>query len=233
MAVNNETGNQYDIYRIGELCKKHSILFHTDCVQAYCGMRIDVDAAHIDFLSASGHKIHAPKGVGFLYARPKELLCPVIFGGSQEDGLRGGTHNTPYIVGMGQAAEIANQAYLRNIYSYGMKTNAIKHRILSEVPDTYINGTPFDNSRTINLRFAGIDGETLLLMLDSKGIEVSAGSACSAHYAVPSHVLSALGLADDDARSSIRISVSKYTTSEEIYKAVRAIADSVKQLRGG
>lgn len=233
MAVNNETGNQYDIYRIGELCWKHSILFHTDCVQAYCGMRIDVDAAYIDFLSASGHKIHAPKGIGFLYVRQKEFLCPVIFGGSQEDGLRGGTHNTPYIVGMGQAAEIANRAYLQNIYSYGMKTNAIKHRILSEVPDTYINGTPFDNSRTINLRFAGIDGETLLLMLDSKGVEVSAGSACSAHYAVPSHVLSALGLSEDDARSSIRISVSKYTTSEEIDKAVQAIADSVKQLRGG
>lgn len=184
-------------------------------------------------MSASGHKIHAPKGVGFLYARNKDLLRPVIFGGSQEDGLRGGTHNTPYIVGMGRAAEIANEKYIRNIYSYGMKISAIKCRILSEISDVYVNGMPYDNSRTINLRFNGVDGETLLLLLDSKGVEVSAGSACSAHYATPSHVLSALGLTDDEARSSIRISISKYNTNEEIEEAIQAIVDSVKQLRGG
>lgn len=233
MAVNNETGNRYDIYRIGELCRKKSVLFHTDCVQAYCGTTINVDDCHIDFLSASGHKIHAPKGIGFLYARKKELLHPVIFGGSQEDSLRGGTHNTPYIVGMGCAAEIAGREYLRDIHSYGTLISAIKHRVLSEVSGAHINGMPHGNSKTVNVRFDGADGETLLLLLDSKGIEVSAGSACSAHYAKPSHVLSAIGLTDDEARSSIRISVSKYTTNEEIDEAICAIADSVKQLRGG
>lgn len=233
MTVNNETGNMYDIYRIGQICRKHSVLFHTDCVQAYCGTNIDVDDSCIDFLSASGHKIHAPKGVGFLYARHKELLRPVIFGGSQEGGLRGGTHNAPYIVGIGCAAEIANEEYLRDIHKYGTMVGAIKHRILYRIPDAHVNGMPHGNSKTINFRFDGVDGETLLLLLDSKGIQVSAGSACSAHYAKPSHVLSAIGLTDDEARSSIRISVSKYTTHEEIDDAAQVIAGSVKQLRGG
>lgn len=233
MRVNNETGNLYDVHGIGEICHQKGVLFHTDCVQGYCSTRTDVSADNIDFLSASGHKIHAPKGVGFLYAGRKELLRPVIFGGSQEDGLRGGTHNTPYIVGMGRAAELAYEKYRRNIYAYGMMTYAIQRRILSEVPYAHINGDPHDNSKTINVRFDSVDGETLLLLLDSKGVQVSAGSACSAHYAVPSHVLSAIGLTEDEARNSIRISISKYTTVEEINEAVQAIADSVKQLRGG
>lgn len=233
MTVNNETGNRYDIYKIGQICRKHSVLFHTDCVQAYCGITIDVDDSCIDFLSASGHKIHAPKGVGFLYAKDKELLRPIIFGGSQESGLRGGTHNTPYIVGMGRAAEIASEGYIRNIYSFGEKIGALKQRIMSRVSGAHVNGMPHGNSKTINFRFDGIDGETLLLLLDSQDIEVSAGSACSAHYAEPSHVLSAIGLTDDEARSSIRISISKYTTYEEIDDAAQVIASSVKQLRGG
>lgn len=233
MAVNNETGNRYNIHRIGKICRKKSTLFHTDCVQAYCGIDINVDKDCIDFMSASGHKIHAPKGVGFLYARQKDLLRPIIFGGSQEYGLRGGTHNTPYIVGLGRAAELANTEHLKDVHSYGAKIEKIEQCILSEVPDTYINGIPHFNSKTINVRFDDVDGETLLMMLNSKGIEVSAGSACSAHYAEPSHVLSAIGLSDDEARSSIRISVSKYTTDEEIDEAISAIADSVKQLRGG
>lgn len=233
MSVNNETGNRYNTYWIGQICRKHAVLFHTDCVQAYCGINIDVDDSCIDFLSASGHKIHAPKGVGFLYARNKELLRPIIFGGSQEDGLRGGTHNAPYIVGMGCAADLANAEYLRDIYSYGTMVRVIKDRILSKIPGAHVNGMPHGNSKTINFRFDGVDGETLLLLLDAKGIEVSAGSACSAHYAKPSHVLSAIGLTEDEARSSIRISVSKYTTYEEIDDAIQVIANSVKQLRGG
>lgn len=233
MAVNNETGNRYDIYRIGHICHKKSVLFHTDCVQAYCGTSIDVDENRIDFMSVSGHKIHAPKGIGFLYARKRELLRPIIFGGSQEGGLRGGTHNTPYIVGLGHAAELANAEYFRDVYSYGVMISSIKHHILSKVPGAHINGMPHGNSKTVNIRFDGVDGETLLMLLNSKGIEVSSGSACSAHYAKPSHVLSAIGLTDDEARSSIRISVSKYTTHEEIDEAICAIADSVKQLRGG
>lgn len=233
MAVNNEIGNRYPIEHIGQICREAGALFHTDCVQAYCGTNIDVNLSCIDFLSASGHKTHAPKGVGFLYARRKEFLRPVIHGGSQEYGLRGGTHNVPYIVGMGKAAELAHAAWLRDSYAYGAKTGLIRRNVLSQLLGAHINGNPHDNSKTLNLRFDGVDGETLLMLLDSKGVEVSAGSACSAHYAVPSHVLSAIGLTEDEARSSIRVSVSQYTTSEEIEEAVRLIVDSVNQLRGG
>lgn len=232
MTVNNETGNLYPIHAIGELCHKENILFHTDCVQGYCQTDIDVERDWIDFLSASGHKIHAPKGVGFLYARNKELLSPIIFGGSQEYGLRGGTHNTPYIVGMGWAASFAHKNFEEDPRFYGRIATHIKGEIISQVPNAHINGTPFANSKTVNIRFDDIDGETLLMMLDSRGIEVSAGSACSAHYVAPSHVLSALGLTDDEARSSIRISVSKYNTGAEIDEAVQAIVDSVKDCRG-
>lgn len=228
MAVNNETGNQYDIYRIGEACRQKGVLFHTDCVQAYCMTDINVDEAHIDFLSTSGHKIHAPKGVGFLYARRKELLRPVIFGGSQEYSLRGGTENVPGIVGMGQAAELA-----QSTHSYAEMAGELTQRVMAELPGVHVNGLPHSNSKIINLRFDGVDGETLLMLLDSKGVVVSAGSACSAHYATPSHVLTAMRLTEEEARSSIRISISRYTTSEEIDKAASIIIDSVKQLRGG
>lgn len=233
MAVNNETGNRYCIEHIGEICRKAGALFHTDCVQAYCGTNIDIDRSCIDFLSASGHKIHAPKGVGFLYARHRELLRPVIHGGSQEYELRGGTHNVPYIVGFGKATEIVSNEWAHNTNDCGTKIQMIESSILPELSGAYVNGKPHANSKTLNLRFDGVDGETLLLLLDSKGVKVSAGSACSAHYAAPSHVLSAMGLTDDEARSSIRISVSQYTTDEEITEATRLIVDSVKQLRGG
>ncbi len=233
MAVNNETGNRYPIERIGEICRSAGALFHTDCVQAYCGTNIDVDLSCIDFLSASGHKVHAPKGVGFLYARHKEFLRPVIHGGSQEYELRGGTHNVPYIVGLGKAAELSHAEWLHDTYAYGKKVEVIRNGVLSQLSGVYVNGTPHYNSKTLNLRFDDVDGETLLMLLDSKGVEVSAGSACSAHYAVPSHVLSAIGLTEDEARSSIRVSVSQYTTGEEIEEAIRLIVDSVNQLRGG
>jgi len=233
MAVNNEIGNRYPIERIGEICRSAGALFHTDCVQAYCGTNIDVDLSCIDFLSASGHKVHAPKGVGFLYARHKEFLRPVIHGGSQEYELRGGTHNVPYIVGLGKAAELSHAEWLHDTYAYGKKVGAIRNGVLSQLSGVYVNGTPHYNSKTLNLRFDDVDGETLLMLLDSQGVEVSAGSACSAHYAVPSHVLSAIGLTEDEARSSIRVSVSQYTTGEEIEEAIRLIIDSVNQLRGG
>lgn len=228
MTVNNETGNLYPVHEIGKICRRHNVLFHTDCVQGYCNIDINVEKDRIDFLSVSGHKIHAPKGVGFLYAGRRDLLRPIIFGGGQEYGLRGGTHNAPYIVGMGRAAEIA----LENDTSYGMLTKEITRRILQEIPDAHINGTPHSNSKIVNMRFDGVDGETLLLLLDISGVEVSAGAACSAHYAVPSHVLSALGLTSDEAKSSIRLSVSADATRDEIAEAAEIIINSVKQLRG-
>lgn len=167
-----------------------------------------------------------------MYAGRQDLLRPIIFGGSQEHGLRGGTHNTPYIVGMGRAAEIASEKYLRSVHSYKARINEITRRILEEVPGAHINGTPHSSSKIVNIRFDGVDGETLLFLLDVSGVEVSAGSACSGHYAAPSHVLSALGLTENEAKSSIRISVSECTTTDEITEAAGTIIDSVKLLRG-
>lgn len=230
MAVNNETGNSYDIHKIGAECKKHDILFHTDCVQAYGNMDIDVQRDHIDFLSVSGHKFHAPKGVGFLYAKHKELLQPIILGGGQEQSLRSGTENVPSIVGMGEAAEAALEDPTIP------QKNADKRKLFlgelaRKLGEIRVNGCPHEGSKTINLLFDGVDGETLLLLLNSKGVLVSAGSACSAHSATPSHVLTAIGLSDNEARSSIRVSFSVFTTNEEICKAAHVIADSVKKLQ--
>lgn len=164
MMVNNETGNRYDTYNIGALCHKRGILFHADCVQSYCCTHIDVDESHIDFLSASGHKIHAPKGIGILYARYKKLLNPIIFGGSQEYELRGGTHNVPYIVAMGRASHMSYVDHLFNEHKYDAKIARIRSNIMGEVSGVHINGAPHKNAKTINLRFDGVDGETLLLL---------------------------------------------------------------------
>lgn len=229
MAVNNETGNSYDICRIGARCKKQGILFHTDCVQAYGNMHIDVEAYHIDFLTVSGHKFHAQKGVGFLYAKHKEFLRPVILGGGQEFTLRSGTENVPAIVGMGEAAEAAYEALA--LQDNSGKRKLFLNELTKELGEVRINGCPYGGSKTINLCFDGVDGETLLLLLNNKGVFVSAGSACSAHSAVPSHVLTAIGLTSDEARSSIRVSFSTHTSNEEICEAARIIADSVKKLQ--
>lgn len=231
MTVNNEIGNLYPIHEIGEICAKNKVLFHTDCVQGYCQVDVDAERDSIDFLSASGHKIHAPKGIGFLYAKNKDLLKPVIMGGGQEYGLRGGTENTPYIVGMGVAAtmmyEKMSEANIRN----RRLMNKFLISLAEQIGCIRINGERYSGSKTVNLQFDGVDGETLLLLLDSRGVAVSAGSACSAHSAKPSHVLTALRLTDEQARSSIRVSLSDDTTSEEVCEAANIIADSVNMLR--
>lgn len=232
MGVNNETGTRNPISDIGRMCHKQGILFHTDCVQAYCMTPIDVMVDRIDFLSASGHKLYAPKGIGFLYAKNKAILRPCIYGSeSQEYGLRGGTENVPYIVGFGAAVEEDH----RDTWSYS-RYYGLRQRLLGildkNLSGWHVNGMPFYGSKIVNLRFDGVDGETLLLLLNSEGVIVSAGSACSAHEARPSHVLKALGLTDDQVRSSIRISFSAYTTVDEIDEAARIIIESVKKLRG-
>lgn len=231
MAVNNEIGNYYDIAAIGDLCHDRDILFHSDCVQAFGARSLDVEQNHIDFLSVSGHKFHAPKGCGFLFARHKTLLQPLIHGGGQEFGLRAGTTNVPSIVGLGLAAERAAGNVSRSFEAGRL----LQRNFLTEVgelPSITINGNPKSVSKILNLRIDGVDGETLLLLLSSRGVMVSAGSACSAHSHTPSHVLKALGLTDDQARSSIRVSVSADTTEDEIREASRIMAESIKLLRG-
>lgn len=231
MSVNNETGNQLPTHSIGLICHQKNVLFHTDCVQGYGCTDIDVEDDCIDFLSVSGHKFHAPKGAGFLYARKKELLSPIIYGGGQEFGLRSGTENVASIVGLGIAAknmwENAGTTYKRN----NKLRNLLISLITSEVSGVHINGNPYEGSKTVNLRFDDVDGETLVLLLDALDIIVSAGSACSAHSALPSHVLTALGLSEKEAKSSIRISFSDMTTEDEVRIAAKRITTAVKDLR--
>ena len=208
MFANNETGAINPIEDIGTICMKRGILFHTDCVQAAGCYPIDVVKIGCDFLSVSSHKIHGCKGIGALYARDKSKLTPIVYGGSeQEFGLRGGTENVAGIVGFGRACEISS----KSLHEDTVWVSTLKQRFfmaLNEaLKDTgdegcvHVNGmsilTP---GKTINLRMDGVDGETLLLMLDGKGVCVSAGSACRSHEAEPSHVLSAMGLSKDEAR---------------------------------
>lgn len=232
MAVNNETGNAYDVRSVGKICREFNILFHTDFVQGYGAWEINVEEECIDFLSVSGHKFHAPKGVGFLYAGKKGLLSPIIFGGGQESGLRSGTENVPGIVGMGEAAEAASEilfsgcdvSEMRRLFYYVLQNHVDRFQV---------NGDPAYSSRILNLQFEGVDGETLLLLLAQQDVIVSAGSACAAHSAVPSHVLTAMGMTPEEARSSIRVSFSPGgITCEEVCLAATRVAKAVKFLRG-
>lgn len=239
MFVNNETGAVNDINEIGRICRQNEILFHTDYVQAAGQYPLAVNKNDVDFASVSSHKIHGPKGVGALFVREKHLLPLICGGAEQEFGLRGGTENVAGIVGFGKAAELA----VANMHSDMIAVSVMKQKfymILTEIlrklgcraECVHVNGIPvIEPGKTLNLRFDGIDAQTLLLMLDSKGICVSAGSACHSHEAEPSHVLVAMGLTPDEARSSIRVSFSKYNTTEEVTKAARVIADCVFALQ--
>ena len=244
MLMNNETGAQQPVWRIAGLCKQHGILLHTDCVQAAGCYRLRVEELGCDFASISSHKIHGPKGIGALYARDKSLLTPLIHGGSdQEFGLRGGTENVPGIVGFGkacaiEASEIGENAIeiskLRNLF-YTQLTMQLKKRGLDGC--IHVNG-PFDAAweytpgKTLNLRIDGVDGETLLLMLDGEGVCVSAGSACRSHEAEPSRVLTAMGLSKEEARSSLRVSFSRMNTPDEMFDAAVIFADCIAALNG-
>lgn len=230
MKVNNETGVVNEIQRIAEHCHSKGILFHTDCVQAYGKWDINVAETPIDFLSVSAHKLHGPKGVGCLYARDRSILKPLIPGGSQEFGLRAGTENVQGIVGFGKAAELSQRdpepdEEYRGVYDILL---GIKQGLKGIC---HLNGTPPKFGLICNFRFDGVSGESLVLLLSSKGVMVSAGSACTANSNQPSHVLKAMGLTDEEARSSIRISVTDGLTKEETDKAVKAIVSSVLELR--
>lgn len=241
MYVNNETGAVNPIEEIGTICMKRGILFHTDCVQAAGCHPIDVEKIGCDFLSLSSHKIHGPKGVGALFAKDKSVLTPIIFGGAeQEFGLRAGTENAAGIVGFGTACEISTKSVHEDCIwvstlkqrFYMALTDALKKNGCSDIVHT--NGPSVLNpGKTLNLCFSGIDGQTLLLMLDGKNICISAGSACRSHEAEPSHVLTAMGLTADEARNSIRISFSRMNTADEVVDAANIIASCIEILASG
>lgn len=240
MHTNNETGlenSQLDY--IAEFCHQKGILFHTDCVQAVGCCELDVREMGCDFMSLSSHKIHGGKGIGALYARDKSILSPIIFGGkSQEFGLRGGTENVAGIVGFGAACEIIRQELESDIKYIEELIQMLYDIIRRDLIDyglghiLHINGgvNASEHRKTINMRFDNVDGETLLLMLDAKGVCVSSGSACNSHESKPSHVLLAMGIDAEEARNSIRISLSRMNNREEVQDAAKIIAECVYAL---
>ncbi len=233
MAANNEIGTIQPLQEIGALAKKNGILFHTDAVQAYGHIPLDVDALHIDLLSVSGHKFHGPKGIGFLYIRKGVRMGPLIHGGAQERARRAGTHNTPGIVGLGAAAVRAAAQMEETIEKETKLRDYLIQRVLAEIPYSRLNGHPSKRlPNNANFCFRFIEGESLLILLDQKGICASSGSACTSGSLDPSHVLLAIGLPHEIAHGSLRLTLSEETTREDIDAAVEAIKSIVERLRG-
>lgn len=233
MFANNEVGTIQPIKEIGAIAKEHGIFFHTDAVQAYGHVPINVDEYHIDMLSASGHKINGPKGIGCLYIRTGIKSRSFVHGGAQERKRRGGTENVPGIVGFGKAAELAQNTLEergkkeRELRDYLMKC------IMEEVPYTRINGHKTERlSNNVNVAFQFIEGESLLIKLDMAGICASSGSACTSGSLDPSHVLLALGLPHEIAHGSLRLTVNEDNTMEEMDYVVDKIKEVVTYLRG-
>lgn len=232
MFANNEIGTIQPIKEIGEIAKEHNILFHTDAVQAFGQIDIDVDEYHIDMLSASGHKLNGPKGIGFLYIRKGLKLRSFIHGGAQERHRRAGTENVPAIVGFGKAVEIAmNTMEERQKKEIAMRDYLIDH-ILAEVPYVRLNG---DRKRrlpnNVNFSFQFVEGESLLIMLDMQNICASSGSACTSGSLDPSHVLLAIGLPHEIAHGSLRLTLNEDITEDEIKYVIVKIKEIVEKLR--
>ena len=232
MFANNEIGTIEPIKEIGKIAHENGIIFHTDAVQAYGHVSINVDELGIDILSASGHKINGPKGVGIMYLRDTVKIGSFIHGGAQERGRRAGTHNTPGIVGFAKATEVAvKKLEKRHEYESALRDYLIE-RIENEVPYAKLNGHRTDRlSNNVNFSFRFIEGESLLIMLDQKGICASSGSACTSGSLDPSHVLLAIGLPHEIAHGSLRLTLSDETTKEEIDYVVEQIKFVVDRLR--
>ena len=232
MTANNEIGTIEPIAELAAVCKKHGVLFHTDAVQAIGSVKIDVKAMQIDMLSMSGHKFHAPKGIGVLYIRKGVRLQQFMNGGAQERNRRAGTENLASIVGIGKAIEIATA----DIDAHNAQLSAIRdhmiERILKEIPFTRLNGHPSTRlPGNVNVCFRFIEGESLLMLLDAKGIAGSSGSACTSGSLDPSHVLLAIGLPHEIAHGSLRLSLSEENTMEEADYVVDALVEIVSRLR--
>jgi len=232
MFANNEIGTIQPIAEIGKIAKEHGILFHTDAVQAYTQVPIDVDALNIDMLSTSGHKINGPKGIGFLYIRKGVKIHSFVHGGAQERKRRAGTENVPGIIGMAKAAEIAtNNMKERTTKEIELRDYLID-RVLLEVPYTRLNGDRYKRlPNNFNVSFQFIEGESLLIMLDMEGICGSSGSACTSGSLDPSHVLLAIGLPHEIAHGSLRLTLSDETTKEDLDFVIVTIKKIVERLR--
>lgn len=225
MFANNEIGTIEPIREIGEIARKHGVLFHTDAVQAFGHVPIQVDELHIDMLSASAHKFHGPKGIGFFYMRNSVKLGAYMHGGAQERSRRAGTSNVPGIVGMAKAAELAAADMEENTKKIQAVRDHLIERVLAEIPFSRLNGHREQRlPNNINFCFRFIEGESLLIMLDQRGICASSGSACTSGSLDPSHVLLAIGLPHEIAHGSLRLTLSEETTIED----ADVVADSLK-----
>ena len=238
MLANNETGTIQPIEEIAGVVAKararslDHLHFHTDAVQAIGKISVDVHRLGIDLLSLSGHKIHGPKGIGALYVRKGTRLTKLLYGGHHERDRRAGTENVPGIVGLGKAAELARTQLDERINRMRDLRDYLEQQMISRFPDVRVNGDRQQRVPNVsNVTFGGIDGESLLIALDLKGIAVSTGSACASGSLEPSHVLQALGLTRDEVRGSLRFSLGAYTTREEIDYAVSVLAQTVARLR--
>ena len=231
MYANNEIGTIQPIEQIGDICRRHQVLFHTDAVQAVGHLPIDVKKDQIDLLSASAHKFHGPKGVGFLYAAKKVPLTNLIEGGAQERGKRAGTENVPEIAAMAAALKEACQNMQKNTDILTARRDQLI-KGLKEIPHCALNGSETRRlPGNVNFCFEGIEGESLLLLLDDKGIQASSGSACTSGSLDPSHVLLAIGRVHDVAHGSLRLSLGEETTEEDVDYIVRSVKEVVEQLR--
>lgn len=232
MAANNEIGTIQPLQEIGKIAKEHQILFHTDAVQAFGHIPLDVEELQVDMLSASGHKLHGPKGVGILYLRRNVRLGAFIHGGAQERHRRAGTHNVPAIVGMGKAAELAKERMEESMQKESMLRDYLIEKILAEVPGTVLTGGREKRlPNNASFCFERIEGESLLILLNQKGICASGGSACSTGAVDPSHVLEAIGVDKELAKGALRLTVSSHTTKEELDETVEVIRQNVERLR--
>lgn len=232
MAANNEIGTVQNLQTISKIAHEKGVVFHTDAVQAIGAVNIDVEAMDLDALSLSAHKIYGPKGIGALYVRKGIKISPIIYGGSQEKGKRGGTSNVAGAVGLGKAIEIAVRDLSVNSQKLKVMREYFTKKVSEEIEDITINGHPAQRlPGVVNISFHYIEGESLMLLLDMDGIAVSTGSACSSGSLEQSHVLVAIGTPPEYAQGSIRFSFGKSTTREEVDYVVQSLKKNVKKLR--
>lgn len=232
MHANNELGTVQPIAEIGRIAKERKIALHTDAVQSVGKIPVDVNAMNVDLLSLSGHKLYAPKGVGALYVRTGTRLQQLLYGGHHQRGFRPGTENVAAIVGLGTAAEMARQSLEEEARRVAALRDQLECGLVQRVPHIRLNaGNAPRTPNTTNIMFTGIEGEALVIALDLKGLACSVGAACSSGAVEPSHVLTAIGLSQDEAKSSLRFSLGRQTTESEIDFALETIPPAVAQLR--
>lgn len=233
MWANNETGVMYPVREIGEICHRKKVLFHTDAVQAVGKVPMGLSGMHVSFLSVSGHKLHAPKGVGVLYVNRRVKFRPMLLGGGQEGGKRAGTENVASIVALGKACEIAADYMEHEQSEVRALRDAFERGVLERIPEASVNGDPVNRlPNTSNIAFAGLRSEALLMMLDKHHICCSAGSACTAGELHASHVLKAMGFSEEHARASLRFSFSRFNTKLDVERALEVLPQVIGRLRG-